>query len=280
MIDDKKNNSRTLINLIGIPLLLGIIYLGEIYFTTLIFISIFISTMEFNEMCKKKNINIQLMWIYLFYTLIFITHFISFEIIRVENIELLCLLLIVICLSEVFRFKPKPLENIGSSIFIIIWVGLFLNYIVLIRLIPDHGMILTLVMFLSVWLCDTAAFFFGSKFGVKKILPTISPKKTWVGTVSGFISVLIFNFILLKSNIFMHLNYNFTISDVFIFGFIFGVIGQIGDFVESMIKRQFNIKDSGTLLRGHGGFLDRMDSLILVAPCYYLYLQFVMGING
>ena len=280
MIDDKKNNSRTLINLIGIPLLLGIIYLGEIYFTTLIFISIFISTMEFNEMCKKKNINIQLMWIYLFYTLIFITHFISFEIIRVENIELLCILLIVICLSEVFRFKPKPLENIGSSIFIIIWVGLFLNYIVLIRLIPDHGMILTLVMFLSVWLCDTAAFFFGSKFGVKKILPTISPKKTWVGTVSGFISVLIFNFILLKSNIFMHLNYNFTISDVFIFGLIFGVIGQIGDFVESMIKRQFNIKDSGTILRGHGGFLDRMDSLILVAPCYYLYLQFVMGING
>ena len=280
MIDDKKNNSRTLINLIGIPLLLGIIYLGEIYFTTLIFISIFISTMEFNEMCKKKNINIQLMWIYLFYTLIFITHFISFEIIRVENIELLCILLIVICLSEVFRFKPKPLENIGSSIFIIIWVGLFLNYIVLIRLIPDHGMILTLVMFLSVWLCDTAAFFFGSKFGVKKILPTISPKKTWVGTVSGFISVLIFNFILLKSNIFMHLNYNFTISDVFIFGLIFGVIGQIGDFVESMIKRQFNIKDSGTILRGHGGFLDRMDSLILVAPCYYLYLQFVMGLNG
>ena len=141
-------------------------------------------------------------------------------------------------------------------------------------------MILTLVMFLSVWLCDTAAFFFGSKFGVKKILPTISPKKTWVGTVSGFISVLIFNFILLKSNIFMHLNYNFTISDVFVFGLIFGVIGQIGDFVESMIKRQFNIKDSGTILRGHGGFLDRMDSLILVAPCYYLYLQFVMGING
>ena len=280
MIDDKKNNSRTLINLIGIPLLLGIIYLGGIYFTALIFISIFISTMEFNEMCKKKNINIQLMWIYLFYTLIFITHFISFEIIRVENIELLCILLIVICLSEVFRFKPKPLENIGSSIFIIIWVGLFLNYIVLIRLIPDHGMILTLVMFLSVWLCDTAAFFFGSKFGVKKILPTISPKKTWVGTVSGFISVLIFNFILLKSNIFMHLNYNFTISDVFIFGLIFGVIGQIGDFVESMIKRQFNIKDSGTILRGHGGFLDRMDSLILVAPCYYLYLQFVMGLNG
>ena len=79
MIDDKKNNSRTLINLIGIPLLLGIIYLGGIYFTTLIFISIFISTMEFNEMCKNKNINIQLMWIYLFYTLIFITHFIKLE---------------------------------------------------------------------------------------------------------------------------------------------------------------------------------------------------------
>ena len=65
-----------------------------------------------------------------------------------------------------------------------------------------------------------------------------------------------------------------------IFGIIFGVIGQIGDFIESMIKRQANVKDSGTILKGHGGMFDRLDSMIIVSPCFYLYIKFVMGING
>ena len=114
----------------------------------------------------------------------------------------------------------------------------------------------------------------------KKILPKISPNKTWFGTISGFIAVLIFNFILFKFNVLYQENYNFTIFDVLNFSIIFGLIGQLGDFLESMIKRELNVKDSGTILRGHGGILDRMDSLILVAPCYYIYLKFIMGING
>ena len=76
-----------------------------------------------------------------------------------------------------------------------------MNYIILIRNIPEQGMLLTFVMFLSVWICDTLAFFFGSKFGEKKILPKISPNKTWLGSITGFIGVLVFNFILLKFNV-------------------------------------------------------------------------------
>ena len=97
---------------------------------------------------------------------------------------------------------------------------------------------------------------------------------------SRFIAVLIFNFILFKFNVLYQENYNFTIFDVLNFSIIFGLIGQLGDFLESMIKRELNVKDSGTILRGHGGILDRMDSLILVAPCLYIYLKFIMGING
>jgi len=155
-----------------------------------------------------------------------------------------------------------------------------MNYIILIRNIPEQGMLLTFVMFLSVWICDTLAFFFGSKFGEKKILPKISPNKTWLGSIAGFIGVLAFNFILLKFNILYQENYNFTVFDVLNFSIIFGIIGQLGDFLESMIKRELNVKDSGTILQGHGGVLDRMDSLILAAPCYYIYLKFIMGING
>ena len=138
---------------------------------------------------------------------------------------------------------------------------------------------LTLVMFLSIWICDTLAFVVGSKFGEKKILPSISPKKTWVGTIAGFLSVLIFNFLLFKFDVFAQLNYNFTFLDVLNFGIIFGIIGQFGDFFESLIKRQVGVKDSGFLLQGHGGVLDRMDSLILASPCFYLYIKFIIGLN-
>ena len=65
----------------------------------------------------------------------------------------------------------------------------------MIRNITDYGLMLTLIMFLSIWICDTIAFVIGSKFGIRKILPLISPKKTWVGTIAGFLSVLIFNFL-------------------------------------------------------------------------------------
>ena len=68
----------------------------------------------------------------------------------------------------------------------------------------------------------------------------------------------------------------FTFFDILILGTIFGIIGQLGDFFESMIKREFSIKDSGTLLRGHGGVLDRFDSLLFVLPTFYLYIQYIL----
>ena len=274
---DNNKQSRVLVNVLGIPLLLSAIYFGGIYFQCLIFIAIFISTFEFYSICLKKDIGIQIISIFLFYIYLFLTYFIESIFI---NIEILFLMIIFLLLIELFRNKSKPIENIGITIFGIVWIGLFMNYIVLIRNIPEQGMLLTFVMFLSVWICDTSAFFFGSKFGEKKILPKISPNKTWFGTISGFIAVLIFNFILFKFNVLYQENYNFTIFDVLNFSIIFGLIGQLGDFLESMIKREMNVKDSGTILRGHGGILDRMDSLILVAPCYYIYLKFIMSING
>ena len=149
-----------------------------------------------------------------------------------------------------------------------------MNCIVIIRN-NQFGVDYTLLMFLCVWICDSAAFIFGSKFGKAKILPNISPNKTWIGTLAGLVSVFILLsiFVYLSIPSFRYNNFLHAIA----FSLIFGGIGQIGDFVESMIKRQFGVKDSGTSLRGHGGFLDRMDSLMLVAPAFYLYLRYAVG---
>ena len=148
--------------------------------------------------------------------------------------------------------------------------------VISIRYIDSSGMY-TLIMFLSVWICDSAAFIFGSKFGKTKILPNISPNKTWVGAISGAISVFVFCIIIISLSPFYKahaLSSVFAILPYLISIIVFGIIGQIGDFVESMIKRQFGVKDSGTSLRGHGGFLDRMDSLMLAAPSFYLLLKY------
>jgi len=269
---DSNKQSRVLVNVLGIPLLLSAIYFGGIYFTCLIFIAIFMSTFELYSMCLKKDIEIQIIPLFLFFLYLFSTHFV--ESISM-NIEILFFLVILILSLEVFRKKDKPIENIAITIFGMIWIGLFMNCIVMIRNI-DNGMFFTFIMFLSVWICDSAAFLFGSKFGKVKILPNISPNKTWEGTVSGIVSVFCFICFLeiwIDPEVLNALpSQQFQIfTKIVILTIIFGVVSQIGDFVESMIKRQFGIKDSGTSLRGHGGFLDRMDSLVLAAPSLYFY---------
>lgn len=268
-MSDNKKQSRVLVNVLGIPLLLSAIYFGGIYFKSLIFIAIIMSTLELNTMCSKRNIEIQILPLFLFYLYLLSSHFVS-----PLEIEMFLLVIICVLLVEVFRMKEKPIENIAVTIFSMVWIGLFMNYIIIIRDM-SNGMYWTFQMFLAVWICDSAAFFFGSKFGKAKILPNISPNKTWIGTVSGIVFVFIYLFFTIEP-ITSSLVVDFI--HILFLSLIFGGISQIGDFVESMIKRQFGVKDSGTSLRGHGGFLDRMDSLILAAPSFYLYLHYLQNI--
>ena len=130
---------------------------------------------------------------------------------------------------------------------------------------------LTLVLVISIWGCDSAAFIFGSIFGERKIFPRVSPNKSWVGSLSGLIiSILIFQLSYSKG----WLGEIFTLNDAIIFGLISGFFGQLGDFSESLFKRDVNIKDSGKILQGHGGILDRFDSLLFASPFTYLYILF------
>ena len=131
-----------------------------------------------------------------------------------------------------------------------------------------------LVVFFSVWITDSFAFIMGRQFGKKKILPSVSPNKTWVGSISGLLSSMLFIFLIFHYyNIFPS---DFTFLNILVIGFITGFFSQIGDFLESYFKRQLEVKDSSNLLLGHGGFLDRFDSLFIVSITMYMYLL----ING
>ena len=131
-----------------------------------------------------------------------------------------------------------------------------------------------LILFSSVWITDSAAYVMGKNFGKRKILPSVSAKKTWLGSFSGlFFSVLylflIFNYA--DKNIWPE---NFTTINIVFLGLITGLFSQIGDFSESYFKRRLNVKDSSNILLGHGGFLDRFDSMFAVSFATYFYLLF------
>ena len=124
----------------------------------------------------------------------------------------------------------------------------------------------TLMLFCGVTLNDTFAYIFGSLIGGKKIAPSISPNKTYAGLLGGLIGSIAF--ILL----FHRFVFALSIVDQCTFVFIFSIIGFLGDLLESFLKRQANVKDSSRLLMGHGGALDRVDSLILTSPLTLLYV--------
>ena len=128
-------------------------------------------------------------------------------------------------------------------------------------------------MVLSIWTCDSAAFYFGTNWGKKKILPSISPKKSWVGCIAGFCSTFLVFEIANKLNVI-----DISYIDVFVLSIITGIFGQAGDFAESLLKRNAGIKDSGRLLLGHGGVLDRFDSLIFASPLTFYYIYFYVDL--
>lgn len=121
-------------------------------------------------------------------------------------------------------------------------------------------------IFLLIWLSDIMAYVFGSLWGKRPLAPKISKNKTWEGTIGGFVFTVAGGFVLER----------FVLVDTavnwIIIGLIVAVCAPVGDIIESKLKRSFNAKDSGKLIPGHGGFLDRLDSFIFVIPMVYLYL--------
>jgi len=157
-----------------------------------------------------------------------------------------------------------------------LFISLFLGCLILLREMPHQlginylscGKLVSLI-FLLVWILDTSAYFIGKKFGRKQLYPRISPKKTWAGTVWGLFFTIIGAF--LAKIIYIDF---LTFFHAAALGIIVGITGQVGDLVESALKRTAEIKDSSTIIPGHGGVLDRFDSLIFTAPFAYLYVNY------
>ncbi len=168
-------------------------------------------------------------------------------------------------------FNIREIHEIGRTFFSVFVFPSFISFLVPIMNLK-HGRKLVLIPFITAWCADAAAYFGGSAFGRHKLAPKISPNKTvegmLCGIVGGMLGMSVYGVILSRFGI------NVKWSAFLAFGFIGSIIGVIGDLFFSSIKRKCNIKDFGKLLPGHGGVLDRFDSVIFAVPlCYLLFRQ-------
>lgn len=270
----KFNNliTRIVVALFGIPLLVFISVVGKIPFLIFALVIGLVSFFEFSKMVSKRRFLPDQFTGFISIALIIINSFYKFV-----DFELLVLIIIpVVLLSELFRQKESSIANISTTLLGIFYIGLFSSALVLIReyysdsnFLYDQGGYLIIAVFFTIWVCDSAAYFIGSATGKHKVLPRVSPNKSWEGAAAGFIFSII-TMVVAQSVMLSFL----TITDAIVIGLIVGSLGQAGDFVESQIKRDANVKDSSSLIPGHGGILDRFDSLLFSAPVIYLYLKF------
>lgn len=191
--------------------------------------------------------------------------------------ELLILIttLIVMLAFFVFQYPKIETNELFVSYFAYFYVAIMLSFVLRIRMLP-HGNILVWLIFIGSWLNDTAAYFTGYFFGKYKMAPVLSPKKTIEGAIGGIaISTLvgfIYGLIAAKTGILLKGNIVLTFTIAGLFGSICGIIG---DLAASAIKRKNDVKDYGKLIPGHGGILDRFDSVILVAPVVYFSILLI-----
>jgi len=174
---------------------------------------------------------------------------------------------VIVLISELYRKKANPLHNWAYFIMGQIYIALpfaLLNYILF---LDKWQPLLLLSVFVTIWVNDTGAYVVGVTLGKHRMFERISPKKSWEGFVGGALAAL------LSGYVFSILFPQIRLIEWFIFSEIIVVFGTFGDLIESLMKRTLNVKDSGNVIPGHGGLLDRFDSMLLAAPVIFIFLS-------
>ena len=304
---------RILTAVVAIPLIVAICLAGGIYFLGFVAIVSAAALSEFYTLAKAKGANPQVVLgifsgflinlsfyhiqLQIFVTGLFIDRGIAIPFPSQAQLLFIILLMSVAVMSlvELYRNEGSALLNLSTTLLGILYISLFFGTFIGLRevftpldppvfryfvntigsgdaeVIYRAGGYTVISIFALIWICDSAAFHFGVAMGKHKLFPRVSPNKSWEGAIFGFVFA-IGSAVAAK---YLVLDY-LSLGNVIVIGIIVGVFGQLGDLIESLLKRDAGVKDSSNLIPGHGGVFDRFDSLLLVSPLVYFYLDFIV----
>lgn len=294
---------RSLSGIVFLFLMIGMLYIGSITFFLLVVIIITIALYEFYMMAKKNRVNIPYLYVLgIGLTIFTLQFFISLNILNSSWLFIIIIpLIFFLFVGELYRFHKKPIHNIAFSLLAIIYIVVpmaLLNEFVFIErqdllninntdiqnyegffsdvlfFNPERSIIyspfILLGFFSIIWLYDSFAYLFGVSFGKHRLFERISPKKSWEGAIGGGLVTIAITFFFPELFHILEWHNWMILAALVIFS------STMGDLVESLFKRTLDLKDSGNLIPGHGGILDRFDSVFLSAPIAFVYLQLSM----
>jgi phosphatidate cytidylyltransferase len=259
---------RLLTGAVALPLLILLILKGTLFlFTCFVVLLSLLGLFEFYRMALPGRIGAGLT-ASLGGALLLLTLLTPF---RTMFLFALTLLVILFGLIVLFTFNEVRSAASDAALLLMgfLYVPLLLGHLVLLRELPD-GIPWIFLMMIIVMGGDTGAYYIGSSFGKRKLYPAVSPNKSVEGAMGGLVGSIVGAFIA-KATFFSAL----TALDCLAIALVLGLLGQLGDLFESLLKRSFGVKDSGIIVPGHGGILDRLDSLLFAAPAAYYYARFI-----
>lgn len=189
--------------------------------------------------------------------------------------EAIIVILAVSMITSVFCFSKSITKKLYISNALSLFIAFFMSSIAKLKL--DYGSVAVFVVFLSAWMTDIGAYFGGYFFGKHKLAPVVSPKKTVEGSIGGILLCTILNILYAVFINYVFYGYAGFHAEYHIFAILAvgaSIVGQFGDLAASAIKREYKIKDFGTIFPGHGGVMDRFDSVIFIAPFVYYFMKY------
>ncbi|HEY3370567.1 MAG TPA: phosphatidate cytidylyltransferase [Prolixibacteraceae bacterium] len=272
----KKLVTRTITGIVLVLLILTAILASQYSFAVLFLLIMTGGLIELANLYKESDVEPNNWLIYLISFLLFgVSFFIAKWLIDPKYSLALFPLFLVIMAAELYRKKPRPVENIAVTIFSIVYMAVplaLINFLVFPDIIPGHvySPKLLIALFILIWTHDSGAYLFGVSMGKHRLFERISPKKSWEGAIGGTLTAILASVLISNYIPEIQLIHWIVIS-------ILAVISStFGDLTESMFKRYFQIKDSGHILPGHGGILDRFDSILFAVPVVVLYLKIII----
>lgn len=267
----------------AIPVVAGCVYVGGAPLTVLLAIAAALGAWEYSRLAEAAGARPMGKWTIVLAALIPIAlHAVRLGY-AVPGISWIAMLVPVLLSVALWRrgSEGRPIESVATTLFGVWYTGGMLAFVYALRyhrfaVTALAGSLLVALPVVLTWLNDSGAFFFGKRFGRTKLMPSVSPGKTWAGAWGALGTTIVATWLIVRFVLVPYAGLGMTLPGVVLFGVVMSVAAQVGDLVESMLKREAGVKDSSALIPGHGGVLDRVDSLLFTVPIAYVMLELLL----